>query len=459
MTIEVARKRSRNVPSYDDLLQPVVYGVMSEQLDDNFSLVDLYSRLFCQWKFIFSIIFTGTLLSIMLALVLPVSYQPALKVSVPTVGNVAVLVTMDKVVGGKNNFPSSQQAVFNNYYNLVRSGDLLVEYVHKTNFLERLYPGSTERKSLLSAGLVKDYKVNIEEPAPERKGGYVASPTRLKVSVEVENEAAGAELLNGFVDFANQRLIANLQYDVHEIIRNKIEVLSRQVAQQRDEYRHDRILTIRKIEHENLKGIAILQEQISAYLAKARANRNTQIANAREAMAMAMSLDISYPTTLDVMAQKGQKGKTVNTAVTVIDNPVTSLYLLGSKYLTTLIETLKNRKNDEGYLVEVNQLREKIHVLENDQTLYALKTRQSDDPWINGLPEKLAELSALKSLNPDFSGLTAFGLDESAAVTNEKLKPKRKLIVISGFVMSLIIALFVSLLVASLNEKKEARDK
>ncbi len=49
--------------------------------------------------------------------------------------------------------------------------------------------------------------------------------------------------------------------------------------------------------------------------------------------------------------------------------------------------------------------------------------------------------------------MAAFNMDESAAITNEKIKPKRKLIVVAGFVLSLFIALFVALIVASLKEK------
>ena len=196
-----------------------------------------------------------------------------------------------------------------------------------------------------------------------------------------------------------------------------------------------------------------MQEQISANVAKAKADRATQIVNAREALEMAKSLDITYPTTLDAMAQKGQKGSGGNTAITVVDKQVSSLYLYGTKYLSTLIETLTNRKNDEQYLAEVNNLREKIHLIKNDQTLAALKKRQSDDPWIEGLPGKLAEIGAIEALSPDFAGLVAFEMDESAVITGKKTKPNRKLIVVAGFVLSLFIALFVAIIVASLKEK------
>ena len=453
MAIEIARKLNQKTPGHDDLLQPVVYGVLPDQPDDEISLVDLFSKLASQWKLITAVTVAGTLLAAAFALVLPTVYQPSLKVSVPSVGNTAALATVNTLLGGNDNIPSSQQAVFTSYYNLLRSGDVFAEYIHESNTLEKLYPDATEDKSVLLANLIKGLKVKIEEPAPERKGGYVANPKRLAVSIEVKDESAGVELLNNFAAYANQMLLTRLQNDTHEITGNKIEILNKQVAKLREQYRQDRILSIKKMEQDNAKEAALLQEQISAYLAKAKANRATRIVNAREALEMAKSLDVTYPTTLDAMAQKGQDGRSVSTAITVVDKQTSSLYLQGTKYLSTLIETLINRKNDEDYLVEVNNLREKIHVIENDQTLEALKKRQSDDPWIKGLSGKLAEIGALQALSPDFSGLLAFNMDESAAITNEKTKPKRKLIVVAGFVLSLFIALFVAMIVASLKDK------
>ncbi len=453
MAISTAEGKSRKISSYDELLQPVIYRALQEQADEGISLVDLFSKLYSQWRLILIVVITGALLSVLLALALPVAYQPTVRVSVPSVGSTSSLAAVDILLGGDNPVPSSQQAIFTSYYKLLRSRNVLAEYIYEANLLEKLYSDSNEPKSFLLAGLIKEFKVKIEEPVPDRKGGHVANPTRLKVNIEVENEAIGVGLLNGYADYVNQRLVVNLQNDFQELISNKIEILSRQVAKQREQYRQDRVLTIKKIEVENAKEIALLQEQISAYLAKAIADRSTRIANAGEALAMAKSLDITYPTTLGAMAQKGQKGKVVNTAITVVDKPVTSLYLQGSKYLTTLIETLKNRENDEEYLVEVNRLREKIHVFEHDRALDALKARRSDDPWIKDLPGTLATISALKALDLDFSAVVAYSLDESAVITNEKIKPNRLLIVISGFTLSLLIAFFLAILVSVYKEK------
>ncbi len=455
MSVEITSQKAsgQNNPGRDYLAQPVVYGVLPEQLNDEISLVDLFSKLASQWKLIITATVGGTLFAVVLALLLPTVYQPSLKVSTPLAGNIAALATVNSILGGEGRLPSSQQAVFTSYYNMLRSGDVFAEYIHESNYLEKYYPDVTEDKSVLLAGLIEGLKINIVEPTPAKKGDYIANPKRLAVSTEVDDEAAGVEMLNNFVIYANQKLVNKLQNNAHTIIRHKIEILSKQVAKLREQHRQGRILTIKKMEQDNAKKIALLQEQLSAYVAKAKANRTTQIVNAGEALEMAKSLGITYPTTLDAMAQRGQEGRTVNTAITVIDKQTSSLYLQGTKYLSALIETLTNRKSDEQYLTEVNNLREKIQLTKNDQTLVALKKRQSDDPWIKGLPAKLAEMDALKALSPDFADVVAFTLDDSAVITNEKIKPNRKLIVAVGFVLSLFIALFVAMIVASLKER------
>jgi len=449
-------------PRRDYLGQPVVYGVLPDQLNDEISLVDLFSKLASQWKLIITATVGGTLLAVVLAMLLPTVYQPSLKVSVPFAGNIAALTTVNTLLGGDSHFPSSPQAVFTSYYNMLRSREAFSAYIGELNYLQEYYPDvtTTDEKSVLLASLIKGLKISIEEPVPERKGGYVANPSRLGVSLQVENEIAGVELLNNFVVYVNQKLVDKLQNEVDTLIRHKVEILTKQVAKLREQYRQGRVLSIKKMEQDNAKTIAQLQEQMSAYVTKEKANRTTQVANAVEALEMAKSLNITYPTTLDAMAQRGQESRSVGTAITVVDNKqVLSLYLQGTKYLSALIETLTNRKSDEQYLEKVNNLKESIQLIKNDQALAALKKRQSDDPWIKGLPATLAEIGALKALSPDFTDVIAFTLDDSAVVTNEKIKPNKKLIVAVGFVLSLFIALFVAMIVASLKERnRETED-
>ena len=255
MTIENIRNHSQKISSHEDLYQPVFYGVLPDQLNDEISLLDLFYKLASKWKLIVIGTAGGTLFAAALALLMPTVYQPSLKVSVPSAGKVPLLATVNTILGVKDSIPSSQQAVFTSYYNHLRSGDVFAEYIHESNSLEKLYPDATEHKSVLLADLIEGLKINIEEPAAERKGGYVANPKRLVASLGVENEAASVELLNNIADYANQRLVTSLQTDMHEITRNKIEILTKQVAKLREQYRQNRILSIKRWRRRMLKRL------------------------------------------------------------------------------------------------------------------------------------------------------------------------------------------------------------
>ncbi len=453
-TTPKAQNSSASNPA--ESLQPVIYGVLPDQPGDEINLGDLFSKLIAQWKLILAITASGTLLAVVVALILPNVYRPAITVSIPLSGDIASVTTIYTLLvgsGSGSELPATPQGIFNEYFGLLRSGSILTDYIHEKNYLNKLYPDDEKPESVLLAKLLEGWNVEIEEPAPEEKGAHIASPKRVKAGIDVEYEEIGVDLLNGYSSYVNQKLITNLQDDVHKTIKNKIEVLSKTIASQREQYRLDRVLTIKKMEQDNAKEIAVLEEQVLAYLKKAEANRATRIANAKEALDMAKSLNITYPTTLAALAEKSQKGKSANTAITVLDKQSSSLYLKGSKYLTTLIETLENRKSDEKYLAEINNLRERVYLIKNDQVLAALKKRESDDPWIKDLPEKLAKIDALKKLNPDFASLVAYSTDQSAMITDKKVKPKRALIVIIAFLLSMMIAVFVAMVVGARKER------
>lgn len=445
---------NENTQNPENPQQQVIYGVLPNQREDEIDLGELFSKLLDQSKLILGLTLGGTILAVFIALSLPNVYQPSITISLPSEGDVASIAGINEFLDNTENDSSSvpqifsaPQIIFSRFFNLLRSDSVLAEYARENKYLDRLYPDSTEPESVLVADLISALNITIEEPTPGKKDAYVANPTRVSASLAVEDEAAGVALLNGYSYYINQKLIIDLQKDTRETIKNKIEILSKQVSRQREQYRQERMLTIKKVEQENATEIALLEEQIIAYLDKAVANRATEIANAKEALAMANSLDIIYPITLEALAKRGQKGSGSNTAITVLDKQSSSLYLRGSKYLTTLIETLENRKSDAKYLVQINNLREKIHLKKNDQVFAALKKRKSDDPWIKDLPEKLAQIDALKSLTPDFSTLLAYSTDKKAIISNEKIEPKRKLMVVIGFVLSLTIAIFLAIIV------------
>jgi len=436
--------------------QPIIYGYMPEPSGDEIDLGELFSRLASQWKLILGITLGSTLLVVILALSLPKVYQPSVTVSRPSQGDVSQLATINKVLESEDTedikvqlIPATPQEVFNEYFDHLRSQVVFSEYVQSEGYLAKLYPDKKQSEDQLLSQLTEGLKIVIEEPGPEKKGAYIENPIRVRASLEIQDEAIGVELLNGYTSYVNQRLIKDLEKDSWEIVANRVVELTKTLVRLREQHRQDRMLTIQRMEDKNAEKIAQLEEVISALLIKAKAERETKIAEAEEAWQIAKSLNITNPTTLEALALRGQKGQVASTTVTVGEEQTSSLYLQGTKYLGTLIETLKNRKSDERFLSEINDLREKISLIESDPVLAALKVRDTDDPWIKGLPEKLAELESLKTLSPDFSSLIAYGMEDSAIVTDDAIKPNRKLIVVTGFVLGLLLSIIISVLVAT----------
>jgi len=217
----------QNTISSDHTLQPVIYGILPDQAGDEINLGELFSRLINQWKLIFGITTGGCLLAVLFALMLPNIYQPTVTVSIPPAGNIAPIIEINTLLGGnyitaatkarlENNFsedqistintlfggnnaiPATPQNVFRRYFNLFRSDKMLAEYIGENQYLKKLYPDEDKPMSVLLAKLFKGWSVEILEPKPSAKGGYVGEPKRVKVSLEANNEAIGVDLLNGY---------------------------------------------------------------------------------------------------------------------------------------------------------------------------------------------------------------------------------------------------------------------
>jgi len=87
--------------------------------------------------------------------------------------------------------------------------------------------------------------------------------------------------------------------------------------------------------------------------------------------------------------------------------------------------------------------------------LSVLKSRISDDPFIGGLRDDEEELARLKSLNHDPAKLKAAKIDQPAFAPSAREKPKRKLIVMLGFVLGGMLGVFAAFFVNFVQNQKQ----
>ena len=73
----------------------------------------------------------------------------------------------------------------------------------------------------------------------------------------------------------------------------------------------------------------------------------------------------------------------------------------------------------------------------------AMKIRKSDDPFIDGLRELEGELSYLEKINVKDKKLHSARIDQQAVPDDVPVKPKRKLIVVLGFLIGAMLAVVV----------------
>jgi chain length determinant protein (polysaccharide antigen chain regulator) len=90
------------------------------------------------------------------------------------------------------------------------------------------------------------------------------------------------------------------------------------------------------------------------------------------------------------------------------------LYLRGAKALQAEIDVLSDRKNDDPFIPDLRSLQEKLNFL--------------------------------SSVTQDTSNIHSMRLDQAAIVSEHPVKPKRKLLIIVGFISGFIFSLIIALL-------------
>ena len=87
--------------------------------------------------------------------------------------------------------------------------------------------------------------------------------------------------------------------------------------------------------------------------------------------------------------------------------------------------------------------------------LEVLRSRPSDDPFIEHLRDNEEELARLQSMSIDATTLNAAKIDQPAFAPTTREKPKRKLIVMLGFVLGGMLGVFAAFFVNFVQNQKQ----
>lgn len=158
-----------------------------------------------------------------------------------------------------------------------------------------------------------------------------------------------------------------------------------------------------------------LVDAIEAFRKQAKSEREFEIARLEEALYIANAIGLSQPLK--------PEGKSTEEGATYVDRNL--LYMRGADALTAQLEVLQNREND--------------------------------DPFIPELAELTSELAFYNTIVINADSLSLYTFDAPAEMPETPIKPKKKLIVIIGFLLGGMLGVGAALVrIVIRNRKAEA---
>lgn len=418
--------------------------------ENEIDLIDLLIRLKQQLKLIISLSALGLLLSIIIAFLIPSTYQHEVLVSLPTSADVSSLNTNGYGV-------HSAKSVFKRYYNELRSTERITSYILDNNYLALLFPENDDLDSKVLSEFLEDFDIEILEYLGEDNGKRANNishfPARIAIKAEHTDERALAKFINGYVQFVGMqvknlfRLEQALEIDSQlHFLENKLQLLRAKAAKERK-------FLIARLEEENSEAINENNSKLSSLEERARLSKSHELVVVNEAFEMAKKLNIEKPVRLWEFGRDKQELSTT-TEINLNEDKDTPLYLMGTIYLKARLDQLNAREDDIPFIEEYASIKEKISLLERDPKLLALKAREVDDPFIEELPKLVAEKQRLERLSLDFDSVQAYRLDKKAQVTGVPKPPSKILVILIGFLVSIFFALLVGILAGAVKNRE-----
>ena len=415
--------------------------------DDEIDLFELFASLFQQWRWWLGVTVLGVVLSIVVALSLPKQYKVTTQVAMPEASDVVVINT-------RGYGEHTTAGLFNQYYQRLKSPEVLAAFIHKGEWLGRFFPEEKEAINVNKKVAEIEDNISIDILSPLKEKGQVngQAPHLLAINMWGEAEEDQVQFLNNYVVAVNNQLIKLIKENGQKLRDSEAEKIKADILLLKEKAKKARLLLIEKLEAENLEKIKTLTQKIELLTAKFNYDLDAKLVRLQEALNIATKMKIKSPTTIESLGRKQMASS--STDVTITSNTRNDLFLLGSTYLATEIKNVKSRKGNLLLVPEISGINKQIEELKNNVRLAVLKERKNDDPFIEGLLPLVSKLDRLESLTFDFTGAKLYRLDKAAMVDGKAEKPKRALIVAVGGVLSLFVGVFVALIAGAVKRRK-----
>jgi LPS O-antigen subunit length determinant protein (WzzB/FepE family) len=414
------------------------YPGMYKQEDD----IDLFAVLFAifdQWRWLAGITFVGTLIALVIALGVQKAYEVDARLAQPTRADVQIinvkgysqpvtqLSRQDKdIKEEQDRLALPQKKLFSAFYAQLRSADNMKDFIVKNGWLSKLNPDATASEERQFEDIYENLSIEVLEPKKTKGEQNDSPPTLLGVKFAVKDEALGVKLVNDYINYTSQHILETMAEEGK---------------------------TLRDLEKESIElKIAALRKQ-------AAMERATKLVELTAAYDIASAMAIKKPEMLSVFQRMDgwmegrvegrMEGRVEGRAqITQGDGVLNKnvLALMGTEYLQSAIKNLSSRASVDSFIEQIPELKKQLADKKTEAEIEAFKNLVINDPYIEELPDLMSRLAELNQLTFDFNNAQSFHFEKTATMDGKTKKSGRSLIVVSGFGLSAMIAIFYVLI-------------
>ena len=119
-----------------------------------------------------------------------------------------------------------------------------------------------------------------------------------------------------------------------------------------------------------------------------------------------------------------------------------------------LLKTLEARQDDDPFVPEIVALKMTLKEVQFNNVLKTLKARQDDSPFVAEIIKLDIERTKLESTIIDSTGVNTMQISQVAIA--EPIKSKKRMIVVTAFIVSFMMSIFLTLIMDVLRPDKQA---
>lgn len=413
------------------------------QADDEIDLFELWNGLVAEKKTIIGITLAFISLGAVWAFLGPKTYEVSM----------AFLPPMEKDVASLN-FPgvvsvSSQELYQEFSQNLVSPENVL--WLSQTQKVKALFDENIPQSELRKE-LEEDIKIVL--PIESKQKSLVGDSLLSTVVVDGGTPDGAYLVASMFLDNALSRTKRNFRDDIVLTIEEKLKQKDKLYAIEDNRINSEIESEIASLKEEDEQAKEEINEQIKLLREKVKLKREFQIERLQADYALAKKLGIQQP--IDPLDYK--KSRSSSRTVLEVNNANPSRYWLGTEILAAEIKSLQDRQNDDAYISELADLKQKLKALEVNHRINTLKQRQDNLPFSESLRSLKVEIEKLREAKAQIekANFDVVRVVEAPIMPAKPVKPKKMLVLAVSSVLGGMLGIFVALIRRAVKKRREA---